>query len=194
MECHNQTGQYAFTPTQRSSVSEALKNLYTHHLLLKYSPTNGCWINSNSLSIYNKHDSGFIAVGTRLGDPKVIDPKDLYLRSFGVGREYVYIIYSTDVRIEAIINKIEFFPLKIGKTKNIERRIEQLSESGPNTLTVGAIFCTDNSADLERYIHNELKKAGQYLEVPGRREWFRSNISTTIGIYNDFIRERRGYE
>jgi hypothetical protein len=151
-------------------------------------------MNSNSLSTFNKPASGFIAVGTRLGDPKVIDPKDLYLNSFGVGSEYVYIIYSTDVRIEAIINKIEFFPLKIGKTKNIKRRVEQLSESGPNTLTVGAIFCTDNSAELERYIHGELKKAGQYLEVPGRREWFRSNISTVIGIYNIFIRERRGYE
>jgi hypothetical protein len=151
-------------------------------------------VNSNSFSTYNKPVIGFKAVGTRLGDPKVIDPKNLYLSSFGVGSEYVYVIYSTDVRIEAIINKIEFFPLKVGKTKNIKRRVEQLSESGPNTLTVGAIFCTDISVDLERYIHSELKKAGQYLEVPGRREWFRSNISTVIGIYNNFILERRGYE
>ena len=161
---------------------------------MRYLSASGCWVNSNSFSTYNKPTFGFRAVGNRLGNPKVIDPKDLYLSSFGVGSEYVYVIYSTDVRIEAIINKIEFFPLKVGKTKNIKRRVEQLSESGPNTLTVGAIFCTDNSADLERYIHNELKKAGQYLEVPGRREWFRSNISTVIGIYNNFIRERRGYE
>lgn len=168
--------------------------MYSKHVLLRYLSASGCWVNSNSFSIYNKPTSGFRAVGNRLGNPKVIDPKDLYLSSFGVGSEYVYVIYSTDVRIEAIINKIEFFPLKVGKTKNIKRRVEQLSESGPNTLTVGAIFCTDNSADLERYIHNELKKAGQYLEVPGRREWFRSNISTVIGIYNNFIRERKGYE
>lgn len=158
MECHNQTGQYAFSPTQRGSVSEALKKLYSQHFLLRYLPASGCWVNSNSFSTYNKPAFDFIAVGTRLGDPKMIDPKDLYLSSFGVGSEYVYVIYSTDVRIEAIINKIEFFPLKVGKTKNIQRRVEQLSESGPNTLTVGAIFCTDNSADLERYIHSELKK------------------------------------
>jgi hypothetical protein len=135
-----------------------------------------------------------MSVGTRLGDPKIINPNDIHLNSFGVGKEFVYIIYSTDVRIEAILNKFETFPLKIGKTKNIKRRVEQLSESGPNTLTVGAVFGTDNSADLESYIHCKLKMAGQYLEIPRRREWFRSNIPTVMRVYNDFVRENRDYE
>lgn len=194
VDCHNQTDKYASSFCLDSSVIDALKNLHTHYLVLAYSPVSGCWYKTNCASIHLGQTTRYIPVGTLLGGPKVINYKDMHLNSFGVGREYVYIIYSTDVRIEAIINRFEFFPLKVGKTKNIKRRVEQLSESGPNSLTVGAVFSTDKPTELERYIHVELTKLGQFLEIPGRREWFRSNISTVIGIYNDFIREGRGDE
>ena len=83
------------------------------------------------------------------------------------------------------------YPVKVGKTNCIQRRIDQLSESGPNTLTVGAVFCTNNSTELERYIHKKLINTGRHLEIPGRREWFRSDIETIIKIYREFLLDRR---
>ena len=114
----------------------------------------------------------------------------MWLNRFGIGSEYVYVIYSSDVRMESVINNFEFFPIKVGKTKNIVRRVEQLSESGPNTLTVGAVFCTNNSTQLEKSLHTKLIDSGQYLDIPGRREWFRSNISQVVGHYQNYIKER----
>lgn len=118
----------------------------------------------------------------------------MWLNRFGIGKEYVYVIYSSDVRMESIINNFEFFPIKVGKTKNITRRVEQLSQSGPNTLTIGAVFCTENSTQLEKYLHRKLTDSGQYLDIPGRREWFRSNVSQVIDHYEGFIKYRNYIE
>ena len=113
----------------------------------------------------------------------------MWLNRFGIGNEYVYVIYSSDVRMESVINNFESFPIKVGKTKNITRRVEQLSQSGPNTLTIGAVFCTENSTQLEKYLHKKLTDSGQYLDIPGRREWFRSNVSQVVGHYQNYVNE-----
>lgn len=194
VDCHNQTGKYASNLTIVRSINEALVRMHYELHLVTFSPISKLWYEINDQNIHKIPEKKFISVGTRLGNPIVLNPKEIFLNRFGMGNEYVYVIYSSDARIESVLNNLKAYPVKVGKTNCIERRIEQLSESGPNTLTVGAVFCTNNSTELERYIHKKLINTGRHILIPGRREWFRSNISTVIGIYNNFIRERKGYE
>jgi hypothetical protein len=121
--------------------------------------------------------------------PESSNPKDLYFKQYGVGNDFVYVVYSTDLRIDSIINGRKHFPLKVGKTNNIVRRISQLSEAGPSALTIGILFRTDQASKLERFIHKKLRDQGQHLDIPGRKEWFLSNLHQVTGYYQDFIRE-----
>ena len=105
----------------------------------------------------------------------------------------MYVVYSTELRIESIINGRRHFPLKVGKTNNIVRRISQLSESGPTALAIGMLFRTDQASRLEKFIHNKLRDEGQHLDIPGRKEWFLSNLQEVTGHYQDFIQESRRF-
>jgi hypothetical protein len=123
--------------------------------------------------------------------PEPTNPKDLYFNQHGVGSDYVYVVYSSDLRIESIVNRRKHFPLKVGRTNNIARRISQLSEAGPSDLTIGTLFRTDDASRLERFIHKKLQDQGQHLDIPGRKEWFLSNLQQVTGYYQDFILESR---
>ena len=172
------------------SINEALTKIHYDLHLVTFSPVSKLWHGMNDIAMHNIPEKKFISVGSRLGNPIVLNPKEIFLNRFGIGNEYVYVIYSSDARIESILNNLKAFPMKVGKTNCIERRIEQLSESGPNTLTVGAVFCTYNATELERYIHKKLINAGRHLLIPGRREWFRSDIQTSVQIYKEFVIDR----
>jgi hypothetical protein len=113
----------------------------------------------------------------------------LYFKQYGVGSDFVYVVYSTELRIDSIVNGRKHFPLKVGKTNNIARRIAQLSEAGPSSLTLGTLFRTDEASRLERFIHKKLQDQGQHLDIPGRREWFLSNLQQVSGYYQDFIQQ-----
>jgi hypothetical protein len=193
VDCHNQTGQYASNLTITSSINEALTRMHYDFHLVTFSPVSKLWYEINDQNIHKIPEKKFISVGSRLGNPIVLNPKEIFLNRFGIGNEYVYVIYSSDARIESILNNFIAYPVKVGKTNCIQRRIDQLSESGPNTLTVGAVFCTNNSTELERYIHTKLIDAGRHLVIPGRREWFRSDIETIIKIYREFLLDRRAH-
>ncbi len=193
VDCHNQTGQYASNLTILRSINEALTKMHYELHLVTFSPISKLWYEINDQNIHKIPEKKFISVGSRLGNPIVLNPKKIFLNRFGMGNEYVYVIYSSDARIESILNNFKAYPLKVGKTNCIERRIEQLSESGPNTLTVGAVFCTNNSTELERYIHKKLMNTGRHLLIPGRREWFRSDIHTIVQIYREFCLDRRAH-
>lgn len=90
------------------------------------------------------------------------------------------------MRIEAIVKGWDVWPLKIGRTNNLHRRLKQLSESGPNLLSVGLSIRTSIAQELEKHIHQVLTKRGQDIALAGRREWFRSNIQQIEDIYRDF--------
>lgn len=193
VDCFNQKEQYLPNFTMLRGMSDALSKMHFDYRLIILSPISKLWYEVHDISHHKIPEKRFISVGSRLGNPIVSNPKEIFLNKFGSGSEFVYVVYSSDARIESILNKFNSFPIKVGKTKCIERRIEQLSESGPNTLTVGAVFCTNNSTNLERYIHKKLIRAGRRLEIPGRREWFRSDIQTIIRIHNDYILDQRTY-
>lgn len=188
VECHNQTGRFGTNTTLRSNIGQVINKLFIDHYLIAFSSISGFWYQINDKQFHKFPQKTFIPVGKKIGYPISINPKEMWLNRYGIGKEYVYVIYSSDVRIEAVLNGFDLFPLKVGKTKNIIRRVEQLSESGPNTLTIGAVLCTDNSTQLEKYLHTKLIDSGQYLDIPGRKEWFRANISQVITHYQQFIK------
>jgi len=191
VECHNQTGKYGNAETIYSNVGQAANKLFNERRLISFSSITGLWYKFSDKNFHKAKSKLRIEISRDSHYPDSTDPKDLYVKQFGIGSGYVYVVYSTDLRIDSIINGYRHFPLKVGKTSNIVRRIAQLSESGPNALTIGVIFKTDDASSLERFIHKKLHAQGQHLYIPGRKEWFLSNLSQVTGHYQDFILESR---
>ena len=153
----------------------------------------GLWYKFSDENFHKEKSKIKIEISRDTHYPESSDPKELYLKQYGVGTDFVYVVYSTDLRIESIINRRKYFPLKVGKTNNIVRRISQLSEAGPSALTIGTLFRTDEASRLEKFIHKKLRDQGQHLDIPGRKEWFLSNLKQVTGYYQDFIHESRLY-
>ena len=189
VECHNQTGKYGNTETIYSNVGQAANTLFSERRLIAFSSISGLWYEFSDENFHKAKSSSRIEVNRDSHYSEFTDPKDLYFNQYGVGSDYVYVVYSTDLRIESIVNRRKHFPLKVGKTNNIIRRISQLSEAGPSALTIGTLFRTDEASKLERFIHKKLQDQGQHLVIPGRKEWFLSNLQEVTSHYQDFIRE-----
>jgi hypothetical protein len=115
-------------------------------------------------------------------------PSDMRFEKIGYGSEYVYVVYSKAMRLEAILKSKDNWPLKVGKTNNLQRRIVQLSESGPNSLTIGLVMKSDNPMRLEKAIHKKLTMNGQAIELAHRQEWFKSNLGQIKNIYHGLQR------
>ena len=192
VECHNQTGKYGNAETIYSNVGQAANKLFNELRIIAFSSITGLWYRFSDENFHMPKSTGRVGINKESHYPEHADPKDLYFNQHGVGSEYVYVVYSTDLRIESIVNRRKHFPLKVGRTNNIVRRISQLSEAGPSALTIGTLFRTDEASRLERFIHKKLQDQGQHLDIPGRKEWFLSNLQQVTGYYQDFIRESRG--
>jgi len=193
VECHNQTGKFGNSETIYSNVGLAANRLFNELRMIAFSPISGLWYRFNDENFHQPRSNFRIGIKNESHYPEPADPKDLYFNQQGVGSDYVYVVYSADLRIDSIVNRRKHFPLKVGRTKNIVRRISQLSEAGPSTLTIGTLFRTDEASRLERFIHKKLRDQGQHLDIPGRKEWFLSNLQEVTGCYQDFIRESRGH-
>jgi len=189
VECHNQTGKYGNTETIYSNVGEAVNKLFNELRIIAFSSISGLWYRFSDENFHKAKPNTKIEISRDTHYPESSNPKDLYFKQYGVGSDFVYVVYSTDLRIESIINGRKHFPLKVGKTNNIVRRIAQLSEAGPSSLTIGTLFRTDEASRLERFIHKKLQDKGQHLDIPGRKEWFLSNLSQVSGYYQEFLRE-----
>jgi len=191
VECHNQTGKYGNAETIYSNVGHTANKLFNELRLIAFSSITGLWYKFSDENFHKAKPNSRIEINRESHYPKSIDPKDLYFKQYGAGLEYVYVVYSTDLRIESIINRRKHFPLKVGKSNNIVRRLAQLSEAGPSALTIGTLFRTDEASRLEGFIHKKLQDQGQHLDIPGRKEWFLSNLSQVTGYYQEFLKEGR---
>lgn len=187
VECHNQNGKYGNAETIYSNVGEIVNRLFNIHRLIAFSSITGMWYKFNDKNFHKPKLTADIVNNKGSIYLESISPKKMYFRQLGIGTEYVYAIYPSDLRIDSIINGRKHFPLKVGKTNNIARRVAQLSEAGPNTLTIGILFKTDDATSLERFIHGRLKQQGQFLSIPGRKEWFLSNLYQVTSLYHDFV-------
>jgi hypothetical protein len=191
VECHNQTGKYGNAETIYSNVGQVANKLFNELRIIAFSPVTGLWYRFSDENFDMPKPNARIGIKKESHYPESPDPIDLYFNQHGIGSEYVYVVYSADLRIESIVNRRKHFPLKVGRTNNIARRISQLSAAGPSTLTVGTLFRTDHASRLERFIHKKLHDQGQHLDIPGRKEWFLSNLRQVTGFYEDFIVESR---
>lgn len=191
VECHNQAGKFGCAETIYANVGEAVNRLsHTHHLI-SFSSISGLWYMTHDENFHQPKTNKVIHPKSDAHFPEIIDPANRYFPQIGTGSDFVYVVYSRDHRIDSIVNQRQHFPLKVGRTNNINRRIAQLSESGPNNLTIGLIMKTDDATSLERFIHKKLHQQGQHLDIPGRKEWFLSNLAQVTIFYKDFLMSRR---
>jgi hypothetical protein len=95
-------------------------------------------------------------------------------------------MYETESRIDAILRNRDNWLLKVGRTNDVGRRVSELSQSGPNSLVIGAVFKTSSSKALEMFIHKRLASEGKKYDIPGRKEWFNSSLTEVHSLWLDF--------
>lgn len=87
--------------------------------------------------------------------------------------EYVYLIEA---------NRL----YKIGRTKDINKRMKQLQTGNPHAIILIKLYETENSIKLEAYIHQTLKDQNI------RNEWFRldnpNSIDTIVSKYDRSVK------
>ncbi len=115
-------------------------------------------------------------------------PETYKYLAIGTGDEFVYSLFSPRQKIDSIINKKKNYPIKVGKTNNIVRRIKELSISGTEALAIDSIFCTKKSSEMEKFIHKYLRAQFSQIEIPGRKEWFYSNKAEVLKIHSEFCK------
>jgi len=165
-------------------ISLSLQNLMLEKHAILYSAEFGNWkINDG------KTDNLSVEVEQQKSLPRFILRNPLYSEQYlnvkGSGTEYVYVVYQSESRIESVLRNRQNWLLKVGRTNSLQRRVAQLSESGPNSLVIGIAFKTYDAKGLEKHIHKALHSQKKACDIPGRREWFYSNMDEI-----SFLREQ----
>ena len=96
---------------------------------------------------------------------------------------YVYFISS---------GKGKKAPIKIGVSKNIDKRIDELQTGNPNKLhLLSAIECTSikRAYNLEGYLHHKLRRFRLVGEWFRREDW---NLPSILSVYEGRIKEEAG--
>jgi hypothetical protein len=175
VSCFSSHGVVSPSSSIEKVISSTLQNLMLEKHQILYSPEFGNWKLNNGNVNGSKKDIHRHKALPRLILRNIINleqPSNVK----GVGNEYVYVIYQSESRIESVLRNRENWLLKVGRTNNLQRRVAQLSESGPNSLVIGIAFKTYDSKGLEKYIHKALHSQKKACDIPGRREWFYSNL------------------
>ena len=110
-------------------------------------------------------------------------------RTIGSGRNSVYLYYYQWDRENATSNGRDVWECKIGKAERPlqERLREQATDTEKFKLGLH-IQIDDNPREIERPIHDELKKRGRHEKKSLGREWFRTSPREVEEIY-EFIGE-----
>lgn len=180
VSCENVTGLYSGSSTLRQAVNNSIQELFRHTHLLRLNSLTGEW-EFNVNGVYKNNLLG--SKKSFIHQQFFAKPADLKYESLGSGKECVYAIYSPSNRFDAAVGKYGYFPIKIGRTRNLNSRIKSLSASGPGMLAVGLVFRTDSASQLESSIHTYLGIRGRLIEIPGRREWFQTNLDEVKSVY-----------
>jgi len=182
VECENSTHKFGPNSSVFDKTRVELTKLLFETNLIQYEPSTGLY--SRRLSVEKNLPTTFESFTG-------VKSADLRFEKIGYGSEYVYVVYSKFMRFESILTNKSFWPLKVGKTNNLKKRVKQLSESGPNSLMIGLAIRSDTPLQLERVIHSELKRNGQAIKLAHRQEWFWSNIHQIKNIHNRFVLKER---
>lgn len=182
VECENSTYQYGPNFGLLNKLQQCTYELISLVNYLDYDPNSGKFsvLRTSNLKPSEFHPAVQI-IGTESFSS--VTSSDMKFEKIGYGLDFVYVVYSKAMRLEAILKSKEIWPLKVGKTNNLQKRIAQLSESGPNSLIIGLAICSDNAIALEKIIHKKLTRNGQAIKMAHRQEWFKSNLSQIKNIY-----------
>jgi hypothetical protein len=106
---------------------------------------------------------------------------------YGHGNERVYLIYAPLERYRAVqLDQSMPFAMKIGRTKRRSSlRLQELQTGNHQKLRVGIEFRTNNSSELESYLHMHLV-SHQINESKSSKEWFNSSFEEVIEHYKRF--------
>lgn len=164
-----------------ADVLSAIKNLYLRELAITYNSKSGKW----NIKTY-AHSEKNELMNSNFAE---IDLTKVKFREIGYGQEFVYALYLPAMRYNAALNDWKLYPIKIGRTKNLLGRISALSFTGPGMLVPGVVFRTDNSHLLEKELHKSLIVNRAQINLSGRREWFRSNITNVEGLFSNLSKK-----
>lgn len=79
------------------------------------------------------------------------------------------------------LTKEEFYFIKIGKSKNIKKRMRDYSTCCPSITKIDYLNCEEDELNvLESHCHWELWKVGQKVTGRGSKEWFRVSKETYL--------------
>ena len=164
-----------------TDIPSTIKKLYSSDLVISYESKSGRWFIKSKAHLAE-------ANLVRLNFAE-IDLTKVKFKEIGFGQEYVYALYLPAMRYNAALNDWKLYPIKIGRTKNLLNRISALSFTGPGMLVPGVVLRTDNSQILEKELHKTLISNQAQINVSGRREWFRSNITDIEHLFSDLARK-----
>jgi hypothetical protein len=183
----NATQLYSNRFKVENKVIESLNHLEFDFGIIYFDAQTLSWkpVNSHKSILYKLEES-------KLDKNLSYDPHFYKYELIGFGTEFVYGLYLPAQKIQTVLNNRKTYPIKIGKTNNISRRIKELSSTGNQPLAVDFIFCTNAPFQLEKYIHNILKFQLAQIDFSNRREWFQTNKQEVFRIYSNFIKSN-GY-
>lgn len=165
----------------KADILSTIKNLYLSDRVISYDSKSGRW---------------FIKTQAHLGETNLVQSNfaeieltKVKFKEIGFGQEYVYALYLPAMRYNAALNDWKLYPIKIGRTKNLLNRISALSFTGPGMLVPGVVLRTDNSQILEKELHKTLIANQAQINLSGRREWFRSNMTNIEHLFSNLAKK-----
>jgi hypothetical protein len=164
-----------------TDILSTIKKLYLGDLVISYDSKSGRWFIKNKVNLTETN-----LVKSNFAE---IDSTRVKFKEIGFGQDYVYALYLPGMRYSAALNDWKLYPIKIGRTKNLLNRISALSFTGPGMLVPGVVFRTNNSHLLEKELHKSLIVNRAQINLSGRREWFRSNITNVEYLFSNISKK-----
>jgi hypothetical protein len=188
VSCFRSHGIVTPSSTFENVISSTLQNLMLEKHEILYVPEFGKWKLNEGITKKSINQTRRDKTLPKLTLRNVVNSEQL-LNVKGVGNEYVYVVYQSESRIESILRNRQNWLVKVGRTNNLQKRVAQLSQSGPNSLVIGIAFKSYDSKGLEKYIHKALHSQKKACDIPGRREWFYSNLDEISRLREQFERK-----
>ncbi len=175
MSCENIYGELASPYSLDTELLSTVKYLYLNDLSISYNSSSGKW--------FSRTQAGKAKTEFPESNFAEIDLARIKFKEIGFGQEFVYALYLPAMRYNAALNDWKLYPIKIGRTKNLLNRISALSFTGPGMLIPGIVLRTNNSQKLEKELHKILITNRAQINLGGRREWFRSNVTNIENLF-----------
>jgi len=104
--------------------------------------------------------------------------------TFGIGKESVYLYYFKAYRENSELKSENIWPCKIGRTEidPLDRVLSQASTGISELPHIAFIVYTDDSSNLEKYLHAALKLRNRHLGNSPGKEWFNTNPEEVLEI------------